>query len=217
MCGTPRKKRVVARDVSALEATIIEEEFDLRERQVIVFDSYSLPDVRSFERLHPGEKLDVNSRLPGLAVHWVEIVGPLGPARASAGYRLMFGGVPLAIASTTRSASVAQAAPVPMSPDQSVALSLAASCRNPASRWPGRAASCRNPASQWPRNPSIGPRPLELRARGSNRPSVEARDPRGVRESQGLRHIEHEDLAEVQAHGIRSRSPEKSYSLCRFR
>ena len=67
------------RDVPAGEPLVIEEEFDLREREVMVFAGWSLPHPREFERVHKGRNLDTNPTLPGLAVHWIEIEGPLGP------------------------------------------------------------------------------------------------------------------------------------------
>jgi Protein of unknown function (DUF1592)/Protein of unknown function (DUF1588)/Protein of unknown function (DUF1587)/Protein of unknown function (DUF1585)/Protein of unknown function (DUF1595) len=98
------------RDAPAGESRIIEEEFDLRERQVIVLAGWSLPNFREFENRHKGRKLDDQPALPGLAVHWVEIEGPLGPW-PPAGYERLFGGVPLKPQSVARAESEGRPTP----------------------------------------------------------------------------------------------------------
>jgi hypothetical protein len=101
------------RDVPAGEPAVIEEEFDLRQRQVMVFAGWSLPDFRAWERLRKDQKLDGDPKLPGLAVHWIEIEGPLGHW-PPAGYRRLFDGVPLKPQSVAR--AEAEGRPVPPQP-----------------------------------------------------------------------------------------------------
>ena len=98
------------RDVPAGKPTVIEEEFDLRQRQVMVFAGWSLPDFRAWERLRKDRKLDGDPGLPGLAVHWIEIEGPLGPWPPD-GYRRLFDGVPLKPQSVAKREAAGQ--PVP--------------------------------------------------------------------------------------------------------
>jgi mono/diheme cytochrome c family protein len=101
------------RDAPAGKPIVIEEEFDLREREVMVFAGWSLPHPREFERVHKNRPLDANPNLPGLAVHWVEIEGPLGPW-PTAGYQRLFGGVPLKPQSVAK--AEAEGRPVPPQP-----------------------------------------------------------------------------------------------------
>ena len=98
------------RDVPAEKTIVLEEEFDLHERQVIVLAGWSLPSPRTWQNVHKDGSLDVHPRLPALAVHWVEIEGPLGPWPPS-GYQRLFDGVPLEPRSIARMA--AEARPVP--------------------------------------------------------------------------------------------------------
>jgi mono/diheme cytochrome c family protein len=101
------------RDVPFGRAAVIEEEFELRERQVIVFAGWSLPSPRQFQSAHKGRELDPDPGLPGLAVQWVEIEGPLGSWPPS-GYKRLFGGVPLEPQSVAR--AQAEKRPVPPQP-----------------------------------------------------------------------------------------------------
>ncbi|MBP3954153.1 DUF1592 domain-containing protein [Gemmata sp. G18] len=80
------------RDVPAGAPTVIEGEFDLTTRQVIVFTGWSLPETPRTLALSK-DPLDKYPG-PGLAVEWVEIEGPIG-AWPGAGYENLFGGVPL--------------------------------------------------------------------------------------------------------------------------
>jgi hypothetical protein len=98
------------RDVPAGMAAVIEEEFELRERQVIVFAGWSLPDFRAWERIRKDRTLDSDPGLPGLAVHWIEIEGPLGPW-PPAGYQRLFDGVPLKPQSVARAEAEGRTAP----------------------------------------------------------------------------------------------------------
>ncbi len=103
------------RDIPAGKAVVIEEEFDLREREVMVFAGWSLPHFREFERRHKGLKLDADPGpgLPGLAFHWIEIEGPLD-AWPPAGYQRLFEGVPLEPQSVAR--EIAAGRPRPARP-----------------------------------------------------------------------------------------------------
>ena len=118
------------RDVPAGEPLVIEEEFDLRERQVMVFAGWSLPHPREFERVHKGRALDANPTLPGLAVHWIEIEGPLSPW-PPLGYERLFGGVPL----KPQSVAKAEAAGKPV-PPQPTTRRKAGGCTTRSSRHP---------------------------------------------------------------------------------
>jgi hypothetical protein len=97
-------------DIPTDKPAVIEEEFDLREREVMVFAGWSLPDFRQFERLHKGQKVDADPGWPGMAVHWVEIEGPLGPW-PPAGYRRLFGSTPLEPQSVARARAEGRPAP----------------------------------------------------------------------------------------------------------
>jgi hypothetical protein len=98
------------RDAPPGKPTVIESEFDLRAREVIVFNGWSLPDENEFRRA--GKKLDGDPG-PGLAVHWVEVEGPLG-SWPPAGYQCLFGDVPLMPQSVAR--AKAEGRPVPPQP-----------------------------------------------------------------------------------------------------
>jgi hypothetical protein len=67
------------RDVPAGKPAVIEEEFDLRERQVMVFAGWSLPDFREFDRRYKNLKLDSDPgpAVSGLAIRWIELEGPI--------------------------------------------------------------------------------------------------------------------------------------------
>ncbi len=103
------------RDIPAGKGAVIEEEFDLRERQVMVFAGWSLPDFREYDRRHKDLKLDSDPGpvLPGLAIHWIELEGPLGPW-PPAGYQSLFEGVPLEPQSVAR--AIAAGRPRPPQP-----------------------------------------------------------------------------------------------------
>ena len=103
------------RDVPAGEPVVIEEEFELRQRNVIVFAGWSLPDFRAWERIRKNQKLEGDPGLPGLAVHWIEIEGPLG-IWPPEGYRRLFDGVPLKPQSIAK--AEAEGRPIPSQPAQ---------------------------------------------------------------------------------------------------
>jgi hypothetical protein len=88
------------RDVPADKAAVIEGEFDLRTREVIVFAGWSLPSEREFPQIAKGKKAGDYTG-PGLAVQWIEIEGPLGDW-PPAGYQRLFSGVPLVPQSVAR-------------------------------------------------------------------------------------------------------------------
>lgn len=100
------------RDVHAGKATVIEGEFELKQRQAIVFAGWSLPGLREF-----GQKSLDNYTGPGLAVEWVEIEGPID-AWPPAGYQRLFAGVPLKPASVARAEAEGRPAP-PQPPKRS--------------------------------------------------------------------------------------------------
>jgi mono/diheme cytochrome c family protein len=100
------------RDVPAEKPTVIEGEFYLKAREVIVFAGWSLPAVRTFDESNKGKPLD-GYKGPGLAVQWVEIEGPLDPWPPP-GYQRLFGDVPLKPQSIARLEAAGQ--PVPPQP-----------------------------------------------------------------------------------------------------
>jgi mono/diheme cytochrome c family protein len=93
------------RDVPADKATVIEGEFELKQRQAIVFAGWSLPTMREF-----GQKTLEKLTGPGLAVEWVEIEGPIDPW-PPAGYQRLFAGVPLKPQSVARAEAEGRPAP----------------------------------------------------------------------------------------------------------
>ncbi len=97
------------RDVPAGKPTLVEGEFDMKQRQVMVFAGWSLPTVREFGNHQPLDKYTG----PGLAVEWLEIEGPLDPW-PPAGYQRLFDGVPLKPRSVAR--AEAEGRPVPPPP-----------------------------------------------------------------------------------------------------
>jgi mono/diheme cytochrome c family protein len=99
------------RDVPAGKATLIEGEFELKPRQVIVFTGWSLPSMRSTPTL--GKEPIERYTGPGLAVEWVEIEGPIDPW-PGIGYDRLFGGVPLKPTSVAR--LIAAGKPEPKEP-----------------------------------------------------------------------------------------------------
>ncbi len=80
------------RDVPAGKPTIIEGEFDLKARHMIVFTGWSLPPTRSMPSIGKGPLSEYTG--PGLAVEWIEIEGP-SEAWPGVGYDRLFAGVPL--------------------------------------------------------------------------------------------------------------------------
>ncbi|MFN0018790.1 MAG: DUF1592 domain-containing protein [Pirellulaceae bacterium] len=96
------------RDVPTGKPTVIEGEFDLKPRQVIVFTGWSLPTMRSTPKLgkEPIEKYSG----PGLAVEWVEMEGPIN-SWPGIGYDNLFQGVPLKQASVARAIAAGQPEP----------------------------------------------------------------------------------------------------------
>ena len=88
------------RDVPADKATVIEGEFELKPRQVIVFSGWTLPSVRDLTESRKGLTIDGYAG-PGLAVEWVEVEGPLD-AWPPVGYERLFPGVPLRATSVVK-------------------------------------------------------------------------------------------------------------------
>ena len=95
-------------DVPADKPTVLGGEFLLKPREVIVFNGWSLMSENEFQR--KGKKVKPGA---ALAVHWIEIEGPLGDW-PPAGYRSLFDGVPLKPASVAR--AEAEGRPVPPQP-----------------------------------------------------------------------------------------------------
>lgn len=96
------------RDVPPGKPTVIEGEFELKARQVIVLNGWSLPAMRSTPTLGK-EPLDKYAG-PGLAVEWVEIEGPIDPW-PGVSYDRLFGGVPLKPASVAKLIAAGQPEP----------------------------------------------------------------------------------------------------------
>lgn len=96
------------RDVPAGKPTVIEGEFELKARQVIVFTGWSLPSMRSTATL--GKEPPEKYKGPGLAVEWVAIDGPIDPW-PGVGYERLFGGVALEPASVARLIAAGQPKP----------------------------------------------------------------------------------------------------------
>ena len=99
------------RDVPPDKATVIEGEFDLKQRQAMVFAGWSLPAMREAA----GKKFD---KAPGLAVEWGEIEGPIDPW-PPVGYQRLFAGVPLKPTSVARAEAEGRPAP-PQPPKRSL-------------------------------------------------------------------------------------------------
>jgi mono/diheme cytochrome c family protein len=100
------------RDVPAGKASVIEGEFDLKPREVIVLVPWTLPAMRDVNQLGKGKTIDQYAG-PGLAVEWVEIEGPIDPW-PGIGYERLFHGVPLKATSIAR--AEAEGRPVPPQP-----------------------------------------------------------------------------------------------------
>jgi hypothetical protein len=96
------------RDAPAGKPTVIEGEFELKPRQVIVFTGWSLPSMRSTPTFgkEPLEKYTG----PGLAVEWVEIDEPID-RWPGIGYDRLFGGVPLEPTSVAKLIAAGQPKP----------------------------------------------------------------------------------------------------------
>jgi hypothetical protein len=100
-------------DVPAGKATLVEGEFELKQRQIIVFTGWSLPGMRDVNQLFSkGPALDKYDG-PGLAVEWIEIEGPIDPWPGVA-YDRLFTGVPLKPTSVAR--AEAEGRPPPPQP-----------------------------------------------------------------------------------------------------
>jgi mono/diheme cytochrome c family protein len=99
-------------DVPADKPLLIEDEFDLKARKIIVFTGWSLPTVRDFTNAGKDKALDQYDG-PGLVVDWAEIEGPLD-AWPPEGYRRLFGDVPLEPKSVAK--LIAEGKPAPPAP-----------------------------------------------------------------------------------------------------
>ncbi len=97
------------RDVPADKAVVIEDEFELKQREIIVVAGWSLPTGRAFSEVRKDKSIDSYSG-PGLAVEWMEIEGPLDPW-PPAGYQRLFEGVPLQPTSVAKVLAAGKPAP----------------------------------------------------------------------------------------------------------
>jgi hypothetical protein len=93
------------RDAPPDKPLVIEGEYELKAREVIVYSGWSLPGMREFMSMKIGPLKDYKG--PGLAVQWVEVEGPLD-AWPPVGYQRLFGGVPLKPSSVVRAEAAGQ-------------------------------------------------------------------------------------------------------------
>ena len=96
-------------DVPPDTTIVLEGDFEMRGRQVIVFTPWSLPDTRQFTNQLKDHSL-ADYAGPALAVQWVEIAGPLDPW-PTVGYQQLFAGVPLKARSVVKAEAAGR--PVP--------------------------------------------------------------------------------------------------------
>lgn len=94
------------RDVPADKATILEGEFELTTRKVVVISGWTLPGERELGKKAAGE----NYPGPGLVVEWLKIEGPLDPWPPE-GYQRLFAGVPLKAKSVAAAEAQGQVPP----------------------------------------------------------------------------------------------------------
>lgn len=99
------------RDVPEGKAIVVDEEVTLKAREMIVFQGWTLPALRTVDQLGKGGLAQYKG--PGLAVEWVELEGPLD-AWPPAGYQRLFGDVPLKPKSVAK--LEAEGKPAPPSP-----------------------------------------------------------------------------------------------------
>ncbi|MCE9603513.1 MAG: DUF1592 domain-containing protein [Planctomycetia bacterium] len=98
-------------DIPPGRSVVVEGEFDLKPRQVIVYSGWTLPTVRDFTSRNKDKSL-VGFQGPGLVVEWVEVEGPLDPFPAP-GYRRLFGDVPLEPRSVAKVIAAGKPRPAP--------------------------------------------------------------------------------------------------------
>jgi cytochrome c553 len=101
--------RRIIRDVPEGKPTIIELELDLKQRNLVSFRAFTLPNPRDFEPIIKRMPLEKYAG-PGLVVEWVEIEGPLG-VWPPANYQRLYEGVPLKRHSIAKAEAAGQAAP----------------------------------------------------------------------------------------------------------
>lgn len=97
-------------DIPADKSTVVEGEFDLRQRQVIVYSGWTLPSVRDFTTEYRNQSL-ARYHGPAMVVEWVEVEGPLD-AWPPEGYKRLFGDVPLEPRSVARVIAAGKPKPV---------------------------------------------------------------------------------------------------------
>ena len=99
----------VVHDAPADKPMVIEREFEMKQRQMMVFQGSSLPTERDFQTRTKNANL-ASYNGPSLAVNWVEIEGPLD-AWPPVGYKRLFGDVPLKARSVAKAESEGRPAP----------------------------------------------------------------------------------------------------------
>jgi hypothetical protein len=99
------------RDVPMGKPTIVEGEYDLKARQMIVFTGWTLQKLQNMPSLGKGQPIDTYTG-PGLVVEWIEVEGPLDPW-PGIGYDRLFAGVPLKHASVAKAIAEGQPEPTP--------------------------------------------------------------------------------------------------------
>src|SRR5437763_1174431 len=95
--------------VPPAKPTVIEGEFEMKNRQVIVFTGWTLPAMRDANMLVKEKPLTQYAG-PGLAVEWAEIEGPIDPWPPP-GYQRLFAGVPLKATSIAKAEAAGQPPP----------------------------------------------------------------------------------------------------------
>jgi hypothetical protein len=95
------------RDVPADKAIVIESEFPMKPRDMVVLQGWTLPGEREVQQAgREGRKLEA-----GLAVQWVELTGPVDPW-PTPGHRSLFGDLPLKPRSVIRELAAGRKEPL---------------------------------------------------------------------------------------------------------
>jgi hypothetical protein len=97
------------RDAPADRPAVLEAELQLESRKVVVFNGWSLPTERDFGEQTKWAKVE-GYKGPSLAIHWVEIEGPIDPW-PPVGYARVFQGIPLKPTSVARAIAAGQPEP----------------------------------------------------------------------------------------------------------
>ncbi|MCE9530370.1 MAG: DUF1592 domain-containing protein [Planctomycetes bacterium] len=102
-------------DAPTEKGMVLEGVFDMKQRNVIVLNGWSLPSPRDFENRTKGKKVDDYDG-PSLVVNWIEIEGPLDPW-PPVPYQRLFEGVPLKPKSVAAAEALGQKAEDPTKRD----------------------------------------------------------------------------------------------------